>query len=193
MAGRDRGLVFQVFTEINSGFQFRLQAKDAFAPRLNLLAQSSLQQAIGDEEALFRAGVNEFDNRFRLGEVKTSIQERPAGKLSRFRQTGARQQHQLENPVQYRVPAVAVHLDHILAGVGVRRCHITQEHFIDGLIRGRITNPPVMEPVGFEREGGEAWLEEVPCNCRRPWSADLDKADAALTNGGCNCTDCVFR
>ena len=79
--------------------------------------------------------IDHVDDRFRLGEIETTVQEGAFGKLPRLGDAGALRQHRFQHPLRGQHTTVATDLRHIFTRVGVRAPHETEEDFVHALAR----------------------------------------------------------
>src|SRR5438874_2380890 len=80
-------------------------------------------------------GIDHVDDRFRLGEIETTVQEGTFGKFPRLGNTRAVRQDCFQHALRGYDPTVTADLYYVLAGVGVRLPHQTEEDFVHALAR----------------------------------------------------------
>jgi hypothetical protein len=95
-----------------------------------------------------RARIDHIDDGFRLGEIEATVQEGTFGKLPGFSNTRALRQNCLQHALRDHSPAMTANLHHVLAGVGVRSPHATEEDFIYPLA-GVIHHKAMVHAMGF--------------------------------------------
>ncbi len=112
------------------------QLHDALAQGLHLLRERAAERAAGRARRRFGAGVDQVGHRLGLGQVELAVEERALGELAGLgeaqahRRAGlhaARQQH-----LQQHRPAMGLQLEHVLAGVGMRRRKVKRQAAVDG-------------------------------------------------------------
>jgi hypothetical protein len=89
----------------------------------------------GSTVARHRTSIDHINDRLSLGEIETTVEEGTFGKLPRFGNTCTLRQNRLEHTLRSYDPTVTANLRHVLAGVGMRPPHETEEHFIHPLTR----------------------------------------------------------
>jgi hypothetical protein len=84
------------------------------------------------------ASLDDFQNSFGLGKIKTAGEKSPQGKFSRVGQPRALLQGQVQDLLQDRVTGMAVYFHHVLPGITVGTVHDRQQDFIHHLavVRG---------------------------------------------------------
>src|SRR5262245_55446146 len=77
-----------------------------------------------------RPSIDHVDDCLCLSEIEATVQEGAFGKLPRLGNARALRQDCLQHTLRGHDPTVTANLCHVLAGVGVRSPHETEEHFV---------------------------------------------------------------
>ncbi len=115
---------------------------EGVAQAVDLFGELARERAAGTARRGLGAGVDQVGNRLGLGQVDLVVQERPLGELAGLGQAQARQsglrrlQAARQQQLQHHGPAVGLQLQHVLAGVAVRRGEEKRQPLVDGLALG---------------------------------------------------------
>ncbi|MFN8537906.1 MAG: hypothetical protein U0232_10590 [Thermomicrobiales bacterium] len=139
-------------------------------------------------QRLGRAGGDDAEHGFGLGEVEAAVGEGAQGEFARFGGAGTGAQAGAQHFARGDEAAVALEFDHLLAGVGARRGHADGEGFVDRRAAVGVDDRAVDQAVGGEAGdvGGAApGAAEDFCGDGGGFgSADSHDADAALAERG---------
>ena len=124
-------------------------------------------------------GVDEVGDGLGLGEVELVVEVGAAGELTRLRASGAELDGPLDQCRKHRRTAVAVQLEHRLAGVGMGRREVEHETGID-----RLTGAVAEGREGREAGFGQAPRQQPGGDFRHPRPRQADHADAATAGRG---------
>jgi hypothetical protein len=75
----------------------------------------------------FAGGIDQIGNRLGLRQIKSIVEPGTAGEFSRSRHARPEREATLQQHAQHHQPAMALQLQHVLAGVGMRRREIQQQ------------------------------------------------------------------
>jgi hypothetical protein len=102
--------------------------------RVHALRERALQRAAGRARGGLGAGVDEVGHGLGLREVELVVEEGALRELARLGQAAARAglQAARQQQLQQHRAAVGLQLEHVLAGVGVRRREVQRQALVDG-------------------------------------------------------------
>ena len=139
----------------------------------------SLERAHGRAGRLARAGVDQVRDRLRLRQVQLVVEEGALRELARQGAPRAQLHHPGDQRLEDQRAAVAMQLEDVLAGVGVRAGEEERQAGIDRLLRG-------IEESGEDGAAGRRQLAEQDrgdLGCPRTRDAD-DPDPAPARRGG---------
>jgi len=84
-----------------------------------------------------------------LYQVDPPVQEGALGELAGLRQSGPGIDHQGQDAGDHQGAAVALDLDHILAGIGVGCLHVDQHGLVQHVIGSRVDHGTIRKTVAF--------------------------------------------
>jgi hypothetical protein len=119
-----------VLGEVNSGGEIGEDVHQGSTHLPNLFREPPAETVHGQAEPGPSLRLDNIKDRLGLREVHPAVQERPQRELAGIGQPGPAEQDHLEDALQGHRPAVAVDLDDVLSGVGVRSLHVGRQHLI---------------------------------------------------------------
>ena len=165
-----RVLVREVDRRLHVGAKFHHLRRE----RVHLAREHARQRAQRRARGLRGARRDQVRDRLRLHEVELAVVEGALGKLARPRQARAELHGARDEQVHDHRAAVAVQLEHVLAGEGIRRREVEREPDVERVaVRvgedgdGRVARLAAGAPARPSRSGACPVPRRARCRCRR--------------------------
>ena len=104
--------------------------QDPFSDLPDLFGQISFQLSHGSADSIIISRINDIDHRLRLGKVDPSVQKCSLGKFPGLRHSGSGIKDSLKHPLHHQDASMAVDLNRILPGIGMRGRHIHDKDLV---------------------------------------------------------------
>ncbi len=122
--------------EVDGGLDPHAQLEHRFGEVVHLRGELALQRAQRGARRLRRAAVDQIGDGLGLGEVELVVEERPPCELAGLGGPRAEFEHALQQQLHHHRPAVALQLEHVLAGERRRAGEVEREALVDRLAGG---------------------------------------------------------
>ena len=133
--GRGEEIDF-LFGKVDRGLDPDAQADRRLGDRAHAIGERAVETAHRRPRGRFGAGRDQIGDRFGLGQIEASVEERALGEFAGSRLARAELDHAREQPAQCDRAAVRLQLDDVLAGERMRRREVDQQAVIDRLAVG---------------------------------------------------------
>ena len=118
--------------KIHRGFDIHAQPRDLLHQGVHALGKLAAQTAVGCTRRSRAAGIDQVGNGFRLAEVEFVVVKSALGELTGPGRPCTQFQHAGQQLIHDHGAAVAMQLQHMLAGVGGWRGEVQRQTLIDG-------------------------------------------------------------
>ena len=123
--------------KVQRRFDQHAQPHQTLAQALHLLREHARQRAPGRARCRFGAGVDQVGHGLGLGQVELAVEEGALGEFARLGQPQAQRlpglQAARQQQLQQHRAAMGLQLEHVFAGVGMRRRKVQRQALVDGL------------------------------------------------------------
>ena len=154
---------------------------------LDLPRERAAERAAGRARGGFGAGVDQVGHRLGLGQVELAVEKGALGELARLGQAQARSpapacRQRASSSCSTHRAAMGLQLEHVFAGVGVRRREVQRQALVDGAAVGAQEG----QQRGLARRQRRGRTARATSGCRsRPGDAhDADRAAARRGGDG---------
>ena len=108
----------------------------------NTPGQKPLTLVLGKGKSGIGLAANHIDDRFSLNQVEPAIEKSALGELSRLGGTSSLPYDQVEQPLNNKVPAMALDLYHVLTGIAAGPLHQNKKDFVQKMqVAGSTISP----------------------------------------------------
>ena len=132
-----------------------------------------MQGALGGSRGRVGLRLDQIGDGFGLHQVELVVQECPLGKLARLRGPGAQFERPVDQPLQDERAAVALQLEDVLAGEGLRRRKVEGNTAVDHLAGG------IDEIAQGRVTGSRQRPDHLPCDVRYAGTRQPHDTEAA--------------
>ncbi|MCY1434585.1 hypothetical protein D9M71_506490 [compost metagenome] len=164
--------------EIDGRLDVDAQLDELLRQPMDAPGELALQRAHGVARGLGGTGLDQVGDGLGLGQVELVVEEGAFAEFAGARLAGAELQAALQEHVHHHRAAVALQLQHVLAGEGVRAGEVQQQSLVDHLavvgVEGAVMRMSRCRLAATQGDADDAGAR----------AGDADDADAATTLGG---------